>query len=91
MVERTNHSLSMDYYKVFVNECNHVASPTNDDVIFEIPFGKESTGSIGYIHGPKMDNASGVTPMPGVRPQARPSSTPSTVSSSRRVTCVAIT
>lgn len=62
VVERTNHSLSLDYHEVFVNECNHVASPTNDDVIFEIPFGKESTGSIGYIHGPKMDNASGVTP-----------------------------
>ncbi|MBD5321823.1 MAG: RagB/SusD family nutrient uptake outer membrane protein [Bacteroides sp.] len=62
VVERTTHSLGLDYHKVFVNECNLVASATNDDVIFEIPFGKESTGAIGYIHGPKMDNAQGSTP-----------------------------
>ncbi len=62
VVERTNHSLSKDYHQVFVDQCQLSASATNDDVIFEIPFGKESTGSIGYIHGPKMDNAQGATP-----------------------------
>ena len=62
VVVRTNHSLSKDYHQVFVDECNLEASATNDDVIFEIPFGKESTGSIGYIHGPKMDNSEGSTP-----------------------------
>jgi len=62
VVERSNHSLNDDYYEVFARECNLEPSPTNDDVIFEIPFGKESTGNIGYIHGPKMDNAAGSTP-----------------------------
>lgn len=59
--DESNHSLNKDYYKVFVDECNFISS-VGDDVIFEIPFGKESTGSIGYIHGPKMDNSQGTTP-----------------------------
>lgn len=49
------------FHEVFVNECNGMPS-TNGDVIFEIPFGGESTGSIGYIHGPKMDASDGSTP-----------------------------
>lgn len=57
------HSLSKPYYKVFVDECNNIVS-NNDDPIFEIPFGKESTGNIGYIHGPKMDQYEGETPHP---------------------------
>lgn len=60
MTEST-HSLSSEFYEVFVRECNFNATVTNDDVIFEIPFAKESTGSVGYIHGPKMDNTSGTT------------------------------
>lgn len=57
------HSLEKDYYKVFVDECNNQVDP-DDDPMFEIPFGKESTGNIGYIHGPKMDQYEGVTPHP---------------------------
>ena len=59
--ESNIHSLSNPYYKVFVNECNNVVV-NNDDPIFEIPFAKESTGNIGYIHGPKMDQYEGETP-----------------------------
>ncbi len=45
------HSLSLPYYKVFVNECNYIVV-NNDDPIFEIPFAKNSSGNIGYIQGP---------------------------------------
>lgn len=61
VMTESRHSLDDEYYEVFVRECNFDASVTDDDVIFEIPFAKESTGSIGYIHGPKMDNNSGST------------------------------
>lgn len=60
VMTESGHTLSLPFHQVFVNECNFVA-PTGDDVIFEIPFAKESTGSIGYIHGPKMDNTAGTT------------------------------
>lgn len=63
VIERSNHDsfLSQKFHEVFVTECNLQPSLKNGDVIFEIPFGKESSGNIGYIHGPKMDNSSGVT------------------------------
>ncbi|MDE6394687.1 MAG: RagB/SusD family nutrient uptake outer membrane protein [Duncaniella sp.] len=57
------HALNKEYYKVFVDECNNIVT-NNDDPMFEIPFGKESTGNIGYIHGPKMDQYEGITPHP---------------------------
>ncbi len=57
------HSLTNEYYQVFLYECNSQVI-NNDDPIFEIPFGKESTGNIGYIHGPKMDQYEGITPHP---------------------------
>jgi len=57
------HSLTSEYYEVFVNECRNIVK-NNDDPIFEIPFAKESTGNIGYIHGPKMDLYEGETPHP---------------------------
>ena len=61
VITESNHNLTKDFYEVFVDECNFRTN-LGDDVIFEIPFGKESTGSIGYIHGPKMDNTQGTTP-----------------------------
>ncbi|MDE5989857.1 MAG: RagB/SusD family nutrient uptake outer membrane protein [Duncaniella sp.] len=61
VVEKGGHNLTKAYHKVFVDECNF-KSESGDDVIFEIPFGSQSTGNIGYIHGPKMDNAEGRTP-----------------------------
>ncbi len=57
------HHLNKDYYQVFVDECNNIVA-NNDDPIFEIPFAKESTGNIGYIHGPRMDQYEGQTPHP---------------------------
>lgn len=62
MIQEGGHDLNSPFYEVFVRECNHESFPVvTDDVIFEIPFGQESSGSIGYIHGPKMDNSSGAT------------------------------
>ena len=63
VVDSGIHSLNKEYYKVFVDECNNIVT-NNDDPMFEIPFGKESTGNIGYIHGPKMDQYEGITPHP---------------------------
>lgn len=61
IMTQTNHVLGKEYYKVFVDECNFRIDNGNDDVIFEIPFAKESSGQIGYMHGPKMDSSDGVT------------------------------
>lgn len=61
VMDSRTHQLNDDFYKVFVRECNFEASNTSDDVIFEIPFAKESSGCIGYEQGPKMDNNSGST------------------------------
>ncbi|MDE6066435.1 MAG: RagB/SusD family nutrient uptake outer membrane protein [Duncaniella sp.] len=60
------HALNKEFYQVFVDQCNLKSGKANtgDDIIFEIPFGKDSSGSIGYIHGPKMDNSSGETVHP---------------------------
>lgn len=63
VIDSKIHSLNKDYYQVFVDECNNIVA-SNDDPMFEIPFGKESTGNIGYIHGPKMDQYEGMTPHP---------------------------
>lgn len=62
VMTESKHSLTKEFYEVFYAECNMTsASMTGDDIIFEIPFGKESTGSVGYIQGPKMDSSSGLT------------------------------
>ena len=54
------HTLSLPYYRVFVNECNYVVN-SNDDPIFEIPFAKETSGNVGYVHGPKSELYEGST------------------------------
>ena len=60
VIESGTHKLQKPYYQVFVDECNFITS-INDDVIFEIPFGSESTGRIGYLHGPRCQDVDGVT------------------------------
>ncbi len=54
------HALNLSYRQVFIDECNYKVNNA-DDPIFEIPFGKNSTGSIGYIHGPSSDLYEGNT------------------------------
>lgn len=63
VIQSNVHTLTKDYYQVFVDECNNIVA-SNDDPMFEIPFGKESTGNVGYIHGPRMDQYEGITPHP---------------------------
>lgn len=54
VIDAGTHSLNKSFMQVFVDECNYVVN-NNDDPIFEIPFGKENTGNIGYIHGLKFN------------------------------------
>ncbi len=51
VISSATHRLRLSYRQVFINECNYVVV-NNDDPIFEIPFGKNSTGNIGYMQGP---------------------------------------
>lgn len=60
VIESGTHTLSKPYYQVFVDECNFIVT-NNDDPIFEIPFGSESSGRIGYLHGPRCQDVDGVT------------------------------
>ena len=52
------HSLSKDYWDVFIDESSYVLS-NSDDPIFEIPFVQNVNGYVGYIHGPAGDDSSG--------------------------------
>lgn len=61
VMTRSSHTLAKEYYEVFYDECNFKVDNGTDDVIFEIPFAKEASGNIGYIHGPKMESSDGVT------------------------------
>ena len=60
VINSDKHKLAKPYHQVFVDECNFITN-VNDDVIFEIPFGSESSGRIGYIHGPRAQDLDGVT------------------------------
>lgn len=60
VISSATHTLSLPYYRVFVNECNYVVN-SNDDPIFEIPFAKETSGNVGYVHGPKSKLYEGST------------------------------
>ncbi|WP_044262264.1 RagB/SusD family nutrient uptake outer membrane protein [Bacteroides timonensis] len=60
VISSGKHSLNLSYRQVFIDECNYKVN-NNDDPIFEIPFGKNSTGSIGYIQGPSSDLFEGNT------------------------------
>lgn len=51
VIEAGTHSLTKPFNRVFIDECNYIIA-VGDDPIFEIPFAKNSSGNIGYIHGP---------------------------------------
>lgn len=57
VMKETNHSLSNDYFQVFVDECNYKVN-NGDDPIFEIPFVQNVNGNIGYIQGIRCDLSS---------------------------------
>ncbi len=50
IISSGTHALSKDFVDVFVDECNYVVN-SSDDPIFEIPYTKETSGNIGYVHG----------------------------------------
>lgn len=54
VMEAGTHSLSKDWYNVFIDECRYISS-TGDDPIFEIPFTRNISGRIGYVQGPKYE------------------------------------
>lgn len=60
VISSGTHALNLSYRQVFIDECNYKVN-NNDDPIFEIPFGKNSTGNIGYIQGPSSDLNEGNT------------------------------
>lgn len=60
VISAGTHKLMQPYQDVFVNECNYQVV-NGDDVIFELPFAKESTGNTGYIQGPTYSAYEGST------------------------------
>lgn len=60
VISSNTHALNLPYRQVFIDECNYKVN-NSDDPIFEIPFGKNSTGNIGYIQGPSSDLFEGNT------------------------------
>lgn len=61
VMESGKHKLSKQFYKVFYDECNYIVD-SNDDVIWEMPFGKTASGKVGYSHGVKLDSYQSETP-----------------------------
>lgn len=60
VIRSGSHKLTMDYQDVFVKPCNYEVV-NGDDVIFELPFAKLSTGNTGYIQGPTYSSYEGET------------------------------
>lgn len=61
VIDGKRHDLSKSFQDVFVDECNFVVNE-GDDVIFEIPFAKESSGNVGYSQGPQVALSDGTAP-----------------------------
>lgn len=56
VISAGTHSLTKDYYDVFIDECRFKVN-NSDDPIFEIPFTQNVSGNIGAITGPKSEEA----------------------------------
>lgn len=54
------HQLTKSFREVFIDECNYIVN-NNDDPIFEIPFLRESSGGVGYYHGPRGETLNDVS------------------------------
>ena len=66
VISAGTHSLSKDYYDVFIDECTYTVT-NDDDPIFEIPFVQNVSGYVGYIHGPYgTDSSAGGTEAPNL-------------------------
>lgn len=60
VISSGTHTLNKPFREVFIDQCNYIVN-NGDDPIFEIPFTKNTNGSIGHIHGPKGENYEGLT------------------------------
>ncbi len=65
VIESGTHALNKPYNRVFIAQCNYEVI-SNDDSIFEIPFAKNSSGSVGYLHGPSGAEYEGETVAPNI-------------------------
>lgn len=60
VISSGTHALNRSFQDVFISECNYAVVP-GDDVIFELPFAKNTNGNVGYIHGNKYSSSEGFT------------------------------
>ena len=60
VISSGEHRLSKPYRDVFIDETNNIVN-NNDDVIFEIPFLRNSSSNIGYVTGGSVSANDGVT------------------------------
>lgn len=61
VISSGTHSLTKDYYQVFIDECNYKVAIA-DDPIFEIPFTQNVSGGVGFVHGPRgLESSAGGT------------------------------
>ncbi len=72
IINSGTHKLANSYTDVFVNECNYTVAQ-GDDPIFEIPFTQNTSGNIGYLHGPKlsMNGTKGISTWGGASSSAQ--------------------
>ena len=54
------HALRKPFNRVFIDQCNYIVD-NGDDPIFEIPFVKNQSGNVGYIHGPQGQTTNSVS------------------------------
>ncbi|MGC4233594.1 MAG: RagB/SusD family nutrient uptake outer membrane protein [Niabella sp.] len=60
VISSGTHSLNKPYRNVFIDETNNIVS-NNDDPVFEIPFLKNGSGSVGSSTGPAVGSTDGIT------------------------------
>ncbi len=61
VIQSGTHTLAKRYDEVFIDECNYIMN-IGDDPIFEIPFTKTHSGSVGYTWGPSVASKDGEAP-----------------------------
>jgi len=54
------HDLKKPFRQVFIDQCNYIVN-NDDDPIFEIPFLRNGSGNVGFVHGPQGQTYSGET------------------------------
>ena len=60
VINSGTHALNKPFRQVFLDQCNHIVD-NYDDPIFEISFLRNSSGDVGFVHGPQVQTRSGET------------------------------